>query len=345
MTSGANAKVPPRHLQVFMDHLHQAGYPDLALDPAHPYKTLSGGISRTTIRLHCLAPDGEKVDFVVSVQNQHRPVRNETVLAVQQAMVEAGVPTPPPIGGAGALPGTGQHFKIKPAICGHHGNNLTDDQIKQAGAILADIHIAGAGMEKTHDFSKNPLRTTVLGKDPQMLRLFASRTVAAVVDGSGPDWKKLCKRIYAAEYKAELDPNIPKGVLHGDPNPRNFLVDENGKVHIIDWENCHVGPYIRELARAVYQLASRMDETGHRFFDQRAANLLIESYNEHRPLSELERRQFGDILRENIGKAEVLEPLMHRFQHRDDWRRIGEDVTSWLQTQPTKRLASDNQVG
>ncbi|MCI5108627.1 MAG: phosphotransferase, partial [Candidatus Pacebacteria bacterium] len=45
--------------------------------------------------------------------------------------------------------------------------------------------------------------------------------------------------------------SLPVGICHGDANPSNFLVDDTGKITVIDYDEMFVGPLLWDLTEAV----------------------------------------------------------------------------------------------
>lgn len=85
------------------------------------------------------------------------------------------------------------------------------------------------------------------------------------------------------------DQNLPKGMLHGDLHSANTLVNQQGKVFIIDNELMSYGPLIKDLAQAIvfYCIPEHVDGERHYGYSFHTAlcRALIQSYHALRPLT------------------------------------------------------------
>ena len=54
-----------------------------------------------------------------------------------------------------------------------------------------------------------------------------------------------------AAHVAERLAELPTCLIHGDFYPANILVEEGGRIRVVDWETCGVGPSVLDLAALV----------------------------------------------------------------------------------------------
>ncbi|GEM_PF-5195852 len=342
-------RIKESFLPRFESHLRENGYPDVTINAQHPYEALSGGISRQTLRLHCMQ-NGEAVDFIVSVEHTHDwPHKKNflpptSILDIQNKMADAGVPTPKPIGSVEELP-DGLCFKIKPVIeDAHYMQNPTDEQMRQLGRLVGKLHLVGMRLDvdvaqqcEAKEKSKPPILKRV--------RALSSRLASNAFNPNGPSWKDVAAMRNNKSKALVERKDLPNGILHGDLNAHNILLDKDENFQIIDWELSRPGALLHEVVRTIMSHSVVADPDGHEYFKPDQADMFLQGYNEVRPLTPIERKEFPHAMTEYTARAAVIQPLNHHHKHAADWRQIKQDVAVWLRAKhPMRQLQGQGEM-
>jgi Ser/Thr protein kinase RdoA (MazF antagonist) len=149
--------------------------------------------------------------------------------------------------------------------------------LAECGALLAKVH--------TLDASSMPARKSWYRKSyiPGSLGLINDEYEDA-------------KRAFAAQYATTpnfWDGSLPKGIIHGDLQEDNIIVDAQNKVvGVIDWEETAVEPLLLDVAHSAQQLSFE-----HGVCDRPLFDAFLEGYQDIRPLTDKEKALFDAALR------------------------------------------------
>lgn len=154
----------------------------------------------------------------------------------------------------------------------------TPGQCRQVGRILADIHEAGID----YDAGLANWRGQAWREEfAQRVRPKLSADEAALVESEN-------------RYQALHDDTVlPRGVIHGDLFRDNVLWDEEGEGGVIDFYFACDDALLYDLAITVNDWCADPLE----LFDAQRMDALLEGYDAHRPLTDLERSLWPVMLR------------------------------------------------
>lgn len=104
------------------------------------------------------------------------------------------------------------------------------------------------------------------------------------------------KRAFTAQYADTpdfWDGKLPKGVIHGDLQEENIIVNDQGSiVSIVDWEEAAVEPLLLDIAHSAQQLSFEDGVCSRELFD-----VFMNAYQNIRPLTDKEKLLFDAALR------------------------------------------------
>jgi homoserine kinase type II len=180
--------------------------------------------------------EGERFFLRVYEEQDESGARRE--LALVQALVHAGVPTPAPLQRAGEEPLLVHAQKpvalfpwVEGSIVCQHG--VTPAHAERVGRALARVHVSGAAVDHVGRFTPKDLEA----------RLDRVSAEAPTLGGE-------CETIRAALRAAvrERNPELPRGVIHGDLFRDNVLWQKGEIAALIDFESASRGAFVYDLA-------------------------------------------------------------------------------------------------
>jgi aminoglycoside phosphotransferase (APT) family kinase protein len=129
------------------------------------------------------------------------------------------------------------------------------DIVARAGRVLREVHDSGAKISNIGDAIGENNISSHYTSTVERLERFRRRL-----------------RIDAALLEAALNYGPPHGspskVSHARPTPDKFLVNEAGKVTLVDWEWATLAPPEWDLSLAFWQLEQRLGSSGAEAFTQ-----------------------------------------------------------------------------
>lgn len=175
----------------------------------------------------------------------------------------------------------------------------------QAGKILAKVHSLNA--------NTMPKRQNWYAKKyiPDSLKVISD----AYAD---------VKEIFSVKYDHTPDfwnGDLPKGIIHGDLQKDNIIVDAEGAiVSIIDWEEAAVEPLLLDVAHSAQQLSFKRGVC-----DEALFNAFLDAYQKIRALTPLEKGLFDAALRYTMLVLSVWAYVKKSHNEMDDelFRRVG----------------------
>jgi 4-aminobutyrate aminotransferase-like enzyme/Ser/Thr protein kinase RdoA (MazF antagonist) len=259
---------------------------DLAHDLLLEHWTCSG---------RCRRLPGENINLLVEPENGAACVLKITVdgsAAVEleeqvlERLLDAGIPVPesiPSVSGACIIPveGTGgpATARLQRFLPGSQWREVGSNpaRLDAIGRMIARIHDTLDGFVEQHPES---CRT----HDWDLARAGQHRHAAGLF-GEPEDRRRIeaCFHLLAAEAIPFL-PDCPSGMLHGDPNDENFLLENDEVVGVVDLGDCQQGALIQDLAIAVSYALQSEDAT----LDEAAR--IVAAYDHIRRLNAAEER-------------------------------------------------------
>ena len=180
----------------------------------------------------------------------------------------------------------------------------TLEDVRAAGAMLARLHIAGAGFEPRRPQPQAgfvvQLGLAGLGAASAVERLCRLRP--AVADHLAKlDWRADVSAAYDRPLAriAPLLHQLPEAPLHGDWQTNNLFFDLFGVSGVIDFHQADFGPRLLDLAVAVERNCffwNRLSAGEPGAYDLDHAAALIGAYESVTPLTDAERLAFPDVL-------------------------------------------------
>jgi aminoglycoside phosphotransferase (APT) family kinase protein len=191
-------------------------------------------------------PAGWEGPLVARVMPEPSLARKETV--VQTAVALAGVPTPRVRGGGGPDAGLGRAFIVMDHAAGVPLLEGLDSAAGLLGAprrlwrmpdLLADA------MAKLHNVDPDPVREQLANVED------VARTVPEMLDHIEA-WTTVTERadlVSATRWLIEHPVAAGADVIcHGDLHPFNMLIDDNGRVTVLDWSAAVLAPPALDVA-------------------------------------------------------------------------------------------------
>jgi homoserine kinase type II len=193
----------------------------------------------------------------------------------------------------------------------------TKDVAREAATLLAKIHrLDTAGLPQRLSW----FRKTYI---PESLPLIGDKFSAA-------------KQTFAERYKNVPDfwsDDLPKGIIHGDLQDENMIVDTQNKVvSIIDWEEAAIEPLLLDVAHAAQQIAFYHGGN----FNEELFTAFMNAYQSVRPLASLEKKLFDKALQYTMLLLSIwvhIKASRHQLDE-DIFERVGNYYTSTFDTPP-----------
>ena len=189
----------------------------------------------------------------------------------------------------------------------------TPSQLKAIGAFLADLHthlmkIDHPGTVRTHDWDL--AHANIHRKKVQFLK--------------DPDQRRIieyCFHLFSALVRPRLA-NCPSGLLHGDINDENLLLENDRVVGLLDFGDCLEGSLVQDLGIA---LAYALEQDG---VPLEVAASLIEGYDECRPLQPVEQELLVPLTLARLATYVVVNADRMAADPSDSMRNLHLD-TAW----------------
>ncbi len=226
---------------------------DLAAALVAEHWQLCGSLERLpgeNLNFRLETSQGERFVLKVTIDREAAVPLEEAVLA---RLLSAGIPVPETMPTAGGDPfvetelfGSSGIARLQRFLPGQQWRSLESNQPRLAaiGAMVAEMHRALHRFEVEHPDSH---RTHTW--DLSMVDRYHS-TISLFPELQQRDRLERCLHQYRAIALPKLA-DCPHGVLHGDPNDENFLIDGDQVVGVVDVGDCQHGALIQDLAISV----------------------------------------------------------------------------------------------
>jgi homoserine kinase type II len=191
---------------------------------------IDGGARNTSYLL-----SGSGNSFVATVLERQSYASAETYGAFLHEVASCGIPTPPPIktrANEWAYLVEGKPVIVTPFIEGANTGSLSNAKLFELGALLARVH-----------------QSQVSCDAPPTLRI-GSSDLSWLAKAKGDPFPRWALQQHARTASV-ADEGSPRSLTHGDPFRDNIVVDSNGTLVLIDWENAALDRPVFDLAQAV----------------------------------------------------------------------------------------------
>lgn len=132
----------------------------------------------------------------------------------------------------------GIHFCLFPKVGGRQPEDLTGEQLKRLGRLIARMHVVGSQKDAPHRLRLTP---EVYG-DSSIEFLMKSGKVTPEHETALFDTLERIVQIMRPDFK-----NFPMHRIHGDCHPGNLLWNEKLGPFFIDFDDMVVGPAVQDL--------------------------------------------------------------------------------------------------
>lgn len=174
------------------------------------------------------------------------------------------------------------HGCIVSCLPGEVLDHLSVVQLRDAGATMARMHLAGADFPQHRD---NPT-----GSD--WLQARVNDVQQAVGERYGKEVQTLLLNELSLQQQAQLN-ELPQGLIHGDYFRDNMLFEGDVVSGVIDFYYAHNSSYVMDLAIAVNALSLEPAT-----FDEARSTALLAGYHSVRPLQQQEWAALPSLLRQ-----------------------------------------------
>ncbi len=217
--------------------------------------------------------------FVVKKLRTHSAANTELEGVYRHYLTNAGLPVAPYIAlnGDSFVMTLGQDSYVATPYIDGTMATPNPQTVAETGALLAKVHSLDAtAMPKRQNwYSKSYIADSL-----------------SIIDDKYADAKKAFAA-QCAETSDFWNGNLPKGIIHGDLQEDNIIVNSEGKiVSLIDWEEAAVEPLLLDVAHSAQQLSFEHGVCRPELFDA-----FMNAYQSVRPLTQEEKEQFDAALR------------------------------------------------
>jgi homoserine kinase type II len=218
-----------------------------------------------------LAKDGRR--YFARLYEEQGSAGAERELALLQALSGADVPVARPLlrkDGSGVSDAAGKPFALFPWLDGEIlcQGRVTPEHCRAVGLALARMHLGGFDAARLGPGRFNP---------SDMLERLARVEAEALRPELLPDVHRV--RILIEHYLARRDPDLPRGVVHGDLFRDNVLWSGSELLALLDFESAFHGPLVYDLCVTIEAWCYGSD------FQPELVAALAEGYASQRPLS------------------------------------------------------------
>ncbi|MDO9520589.1 MAG: homoserine kinase [Pseudohongiella sp.] len=241
-------------------------------------KGISGGSENTNYFVDCTS--GAYVLTLV----ERGPVQDlPFFIALLDCLQKSGLPVPFAFRnreGVALLSLKNKPALLQPRLPGQHPDKVSPAQCAELGALLASLHSAACGLQRTSD--RGP--EWVLNESMQFLR---------TVWLSDQQWLQPCLK-GLSEWLTTA-PTLPQAVIHGDLFRDNAMFEGEHISGVIDFYNAATGWTLLELAICVNDWCVDVIE-GAPVIDNTRVQALIQAYTKSRAFSEAEQQAWPFML-------------------------------------------------
>jgi homoserine kinase type II len=213
----------------------------------------------------------------------------------QQHLFANGAPVPEPVA---ALSAEGMDIRIERKVLGH--NPSESEAMMEAhrmGEALARFHLAG--MDAPDFYHQLPGIGAIVGHEiKESVKRWSPYTMGQEVAFWRDAITTVPERIKAQRYEATH--RLPSGLVHGDLNLGNWLLD-HASTTIIDFDTLHKGCLAKDVAQLLYHIsvgAEQQSSDAKSCFVPEVAQAAIAGYQSVRTLSQDEQAYLPIALKE-----------------------------------------------
>lgn len=209
-------------------------------------------------------------------------------VALTQMLANQGLPVPAPITDYNGK--AIQQIKDKPALIFHHASGehpspITAEHCRTIGDVLAKMHLATQETELFHIGNRH---FDWLKQTAQSILPSLDLADQQLLDNQITDFARVLDK----------NPDLPIGIIHNDLFSDNTLFEGGELTGIIDFYNASNSFLLHDLAIVVNHWCSGPNGE----IDQERYQALMESYQAHRPLTDIEWHYWPNFLRINAAR-------------------------------------------
>lgn len=196
-------------------------------------------------------------------------------------------------------------------------------RLEAIGSMIARMHVTLKGFAEQHPEARrtHDWDLAQAGRHRRAIELFD--------DPKHRQGLETAFHLLAAEATPRL-PSCRSGMLHGDPNDENFLLDGDTVVGVVDLGDCQEAALIQDLAIAIsYALQSE----GATLED---AAIMVAAYDHRRQLEDVEERVLFPLVMGRLACSAAIGALR---------RRETEDHATWFSHESTTLDAIERNIG
>ncbi|MDX8403749.1 MAG: homoserine kinase [Mariprofundaceae bacterium] len=180
--------------------------------------------------------------------------------------------------------GSSKYGCIVSCLPGKVNDALNEVQLKSAGEIMAQMHLAGQGFEQGRS---NPTGFDWLDETIQGMR-----NDVEVTYGEGAMALLDDELLWQSEHVEGKMGSLPSGLIHGDYFVDNILYQGDSVSGVIDFYYAHTAPYIMDVAIAVNALAVQLGNQ-----DRERIKIFLDGYQSVRTFESVELEALPGLLR------------------------------------------------
>lgn len=211
----------------------------------------------------------------------------------------------------------GNIYTVYGYLEGDKNPNYTDEQYREMGKVLGDIHLAGSkdvpSELKVIEY-KYPPRDAGVEKFLRFKKLLSEKSELTEVDKMFSKYLDLklsiaSKKDKDIEYKNDT-------LVHGDYHPGNLLFDKNNGeiIGVCDWEQAGIFPRSYEVARSIMYICFIGDFEVEKATER--AKIFMAAYNAVHPMSYEELQKGFDLRLWRMAISAWIEEKY--YDHNDD---------------------------
>jgi homoserine kinase type II len=165
-------------------------------------------------------------------------------------------------------------------IEGRVPKRITLAMLREIAKLLAQLHILARNY-RTKYFRE--------GEGLEVVKKYLENKKRFILESRFKDSKNFIGFLEAELNKLSFDKNLPHGAVHVDVKLENVIVEKDGSLHFIDFDNFYFDSFMMDIVSAVMWLC----EEGEKINLRKAKAFLLE-YNRHRRITKAEMCCFAD---------------------------------------------------
>jgi len=191
-------------------------------------------------------------------------------------------------------------YHTKPAVLlryipGEMISSITQGEMKRIGAGVGLLH------KLLQNFDQPIKRVTWEVRDIEGHIKFESKKI---VEKQYPDAENFTKYVASEFQKLEFPGDLPKGITHQDVKPENIIIDSQGNISFIDFNDCYRGSLIFDVMTTIIWTCFK-----HYTLDVGLFKSYLYGYMKERPFTQLEKNYCYQALRFRLLRETFVWPM------------------------------------